>query len=179
MKSLDKVDHQDQEIEVEIEIVEIVEEVVVMDIVEVLVGPQVEMDIEEIIPPTEIIQEIDTIDIVIEEIVIDIIEIDQDHQVDMILEDIKVEVIQDQDIQEIEDNHPRNAFFCDRTGHPIEYCWDFQKYLEKIGKQLSKIKDGQPSKKKSDEESSDKEFVVKSVSSLLENLGLGIESTNC
>ena len=56
---------------------------------------------------------------------------------------------------------PKNVgAFCSRTGHPIEYCWDFQKYLEKIGKQLSKIKDGQTSKKKSEEESSDKAFVM-------------------
>ena len=63
-------------------------------------------------------------------------------------------------------------------GHPIEYCWDFQKYLEKISKQLSTIKDSQPSKKKNEEESSDKAFVMQSVSSLLEDLGLGIDSTN-
>ena len=44
---------------------------------------------------------------------------------------------------------------------------------------MSRIKDGQTSKKKSDEESSDKAFVMQSVSSLLENLGLGIDSTNC
>ena len=42
----------------------------------------------------------------------------------------------------------------------------------------SKIKDGQPNKKKSEEESSDKAFVMQSVSSLLEDLGLGIDSTN-
>ena len=33
---------------------------------------------------------------------------------------------------------PKKCSFCGRTGHPIEVCWDFQKYLEKIGKQLTK-----------------------------------------
>ena len=72
---------------------------------------------------------------------------------------------------------PKKCSFCSRTGHPIEVCWDFQKYLEKIGKQLTKLKDGQSSKRKSDEDS-DKAFVMQSVNSLLEDLGLGIESIN-
>ena len=73
---------------------------------------------------------------------------------------------------------PKKCFFCGRTGHQIEVFWDFQKYLEKIGKQLTKVKDGQSSRKRNDEDSSDKAFVIQSVNSLLEDLGLGIESTN-
>ena len=73
---------------------------------------------------------------------------------------------------------PKKCSFCGRTGHQIEVCWDFQKYLEKIGKQLIKVKDGQSSKKRNDEDSSDKAFVMQSVNSLLEDLGLDIESTN-
>ena len=41
-----------------------------------------------------------------------------------------------------------------------------------------KLKDGQSSKRKNDEDSSDKAFVIQSVNSLLEDLGLGIDSTN-
>ena len=73
---------------------------------------------------------------------------------------------------------PKKCSFCGRTGHQIEVCWDFQKYLEKIGKQLTKLKDGQTSERKNDEDSSEKAFVMQSVNSLLEDLGLGIESTN-
>ena len=82
-----------------------------IDKVEVLVYLQVEMDtVEEIIHLIEVIQEIDTIVDMIEEIIIDI-EIDQDHLMrwNITLEDIKVEVIQDLDIQEIEDNHLKNG----------------------------------------------------------------------
>ena len=72
----------------------------------------------------------------------------------------------------------KKCAFCSRTGHPIEICWDFRNYLEKIGKQLIKLKDGQSNKRKNDEDSSDKVFVMQSVTSLLEDLGLGIDSTN-
>ena len=49
----------------------------------------------------------------------------------------------------------------------------------KVGKQLSKVRDGQNNKQqKIDEEANGKAFIMQSVSSLLENLGLGIDSTN-
>ena len=111
MKNLVKIDYQDKGIEVEIEIIEIVGEEVMIDIVEVLADLQVEMDIvEEIILLLEVIQEIDITVDMIEEIIIGI-EIDPDHQVKwiIILGDIKVGVIQDLDIQEIEDNHLKNV----------------------------------------------------------------------
>ena len=31
---------------------------------------------------------------------------------------------------------PKKCSFCGKIEHPIKVCWDFQKYLEKIGKQL-------------------------------------------
>ena len=73
---------------------------------------------------------------------------------------------------------PKKCSFCGRMGHPIEVCWDFQKYLEKIGKQLTKVKNNPLSKRKNDEDSSVKAFVIQSVNSLLEDIVLGIESTN-
>ena len=73
---------------------------------------------------------------------------------------------------------PKKCSFCGRTGHPIEVCWDFQKYLEKIGKQLTKVKDNPLSKRRNDEDSSDKAFAMQLVNNLLEDLGLGTESTN-
>ena len=114
---MDRIDHQDQEIEVEIEIGEIVEGVVMIGmigIVEVLVDHQIEVVmIEEIIEiGIEMIQEIDQeIDMIgmIEEI--DIVEKDQGHLEIIILEDIEVEVIQVQDIKVVVDNLLRNVLF--------------------------------------------------------------------
>ena len=83
-----------------------------LDIVEVPVDLQVKMDIvEEIILLIEVIQEIDIIVDMIGEIIIGI-GIDPYHQMKwiIILGDIKVEVIQDLDIQEIEDNHLKMCF---------------------------------------------------------------------
>ena len=96
-QNLDRIDHQDQETEVEIEIGEIVEEVVMIGIVEVLVDHQIEVVmIEEIIEiGIEMIQEIDIIGMMIDMIEgIDIVEKDQGHLEIIILEDIEVEVIQ-------------------------------------------------------------------------------------
>ena len=136
MKNLGKTDYQGKGIEVEIEIIEIVEEGVMIDIVEVPVDLQVEMDIvEEIILLIEVIQEIDIIVDVIGQIIIGV-EIDPDHQMkwNIILGDIKVEVIQDLDIQGIEDNHLKNVLSVVEQDILLnKYCWDFQKYLEKIG----------------------------------------------
>ena len=73
---------------------------------------------------------------------------------------------------------PKKCSFCSKIRHPIEVCWDFQKYLEKIGKQLTKVKDNSSSKRKNDEDSSDRAFVMQSINSLLEDLGLGTELTN-
>ena len=55
----------------------------------------------------------------------------------------------------------------------------FSKILGEIGKLLIKLKDVQSIKMKSDDESSDKAFIMQSVNNLLEDLGLGIDSTNC
>ena len=96
-ENLDRIDHQDQEIEVDIEIGKIVEEVVMIDIVEVLVDHQIEVVmIEEIIEiGIEMIQEIDIKGMMIDMIEeIDIVEKDQGHLEIVILEDIEGEVIQ-------------------------------------------------------------------------------------
>ena len=73
---------------------------------------------------------------------------------------------------------PKKCSFYGKTGHNIEVCWDFQKYLEKIGRQLTKVKDSPSNRKRNDDDSSDKAFVMQSINSLLEDLGLGTESTN-
>ena len=73
---------------------------------------------------------------------------------------------------------PKKCSFCGKTGHNIEVCWDFQKYLEKIGRQLTKVKDSPSNTKRNGDDSSDKAFVMQSINSLLEDLGLGTESTN-
>ena len=52
------------------------------------------------------------------------------------------------------------------------------KYLEKIGRQLTKVKDNPSNTKRNDDDSSDKAFVMQSINSLLEDLGLATESTN-
>ena len=117
MKNLDRIDHQDQEIEVEIEIEEIVEGVVMIGmigIVEVLVDHQIEVVmIEEIIEiGIEMIQEIDIKGMMIDMIEeIDIVEKDQGNLEIIILEDIEVEVIQVQDIKVLVDNLLRNVLF--------------------------------------------------------------------
>ena len=117
MKNLDRIDHKDQEIEVEIEIEEIVEGVVMIGmigIVEVLVDHQIEVVmIEEIIEiGIEMIQEIDIIGMMIDMIEeIDIVEKDQGHLEIIILEDIEEEVIQVQDIKVVVDNLLRNVLF--------------------------------------------------------------------
>ena len=109
---------------------------------------------------------------------IDIVEKDQGHLEIIILEDIEVEVIQVQDIKVVVDNLLRKCSFCGKTRHNIEFCWDFQKYLEKIGRQLTKVKDSPSNIKRNDDDSSDKAFVMQSINSLLEDLRLGTESTN-
>ena len=73
---------------------------------------------------------------------------------------------------------PKKCSFCGKIGHNIEVCWEFQKYLEKIGRQLTKVKDSPSNTKRNDDDSSDKAFVMQSINSLLEDLGLGTESTN-
>ena len=73
---------------------------------------------------------------------------------------------------------PKKCSFCGKTGHNIVVCWDFQKYLEKIGRQLTKAKDSSSNTKRKDDDSSDKAFVMQSINSLLEDLGLGTELTN-
>ena len=109
MRNLDRTDNQDQGIEVEIGIVEIAEEVVVMDIVEVLVGHQMEVVmIKEVIHHIEVIQEIGVIGTMIDMIEeIDIVGKDQGY-LEIIIEDIEVEVIQDLDIKVV-DNNLRNV----------------------------------------------------------------------
>ena len=108
---------------------------------------------------------------------IDIVEEDKGHLEIIILEDIEVEVIQDLDMKVV-NHHLRNVLFCGKTGHNIEICWDFQKYLEKIGRQLTKVKDSSSNTKRNDDDSNDKAFAMQSINSLLEDLGLGTESTN-
>ena len=73
---------------------------------------------------------------------------------------------------------PKKCSFCGKIGHNIEVCWDFQKYLEKIGRQLPKVKENPSNTKRNDDDSSDKAFVMQSINNLLEDLGLGTESTN-
>ena len=117
MKNLDRIDYQDQETEVEIEIEEIVEGVVMIGmigIVEVLVDHQIEVVmIEEIIEiGIEMIQEIDIKGMMIDMIEeIDIVEKDQGNLEIIILEDIEVGVIQVQDIKVVVDNLLRNVLF--------------------------------------------------------------------
>ena len=150
-------------------------------IVEVLVDHQIEVVmIEEIIEiGIEMIQEIDIKGMMIDMIEeIDIVEKDQGHLEIIILEDIEVEVIQVQDIKVVVDNLLRNVLFCGKTRHNIEVSWGFQKYLEKIVRQLTKVKDSPSNTKRNDDDSSDKAFVMQSINSLLEDLGLGTESTN-
>ena len=175
MRNLDKIDHQDQGIEVEIDIVEIAEGVVMIDIVEVLVDHQMEVVmIEEIIHLIEVIQEIDIgimIDMIEE---IDIVWKDQGYLEIIILEDIEVEVIQDLDIKVVGGCLLRNVLSVVEQDTKLMSLGIFKN----IGKQLSRLKDGQSSKRKIDEDSSDKAFVMQSVNSLLEDLGLGIDSTN-
>ena len=169
MKNLDRID-QGIEVEIEtIEKVEIVEEVVMIGIVEVLVDHQIEVVM--IGGVIEIIQGIG----MVEEI--DIVEKDQGHLEIIILEDIEVEVIQVQDIKMV-DNLLRNVLSVVEQDIQLKSVGTFKKYLEKIGKQLTKVKDNPLSKRRNDEDSSDKAFVIQSVNSLLEDLGLGIESTN-
>ena len=156
------------------------EEVVMIGIVEILVDHQIEVVMMEEIIETgiEMIQEIDIKGMMIDMIEeIDIVEKDQGHLEIIILEDIEGEVIQVQDIKVV-DHHLRNGLLCGKTGHNIEVCWDFQKYLEKIGRQLPKVKDSPSNKKRNDDDSSDKAFMMQSINSLLEDLGLSTESTN-
>ena len=35
---------------------------------------------------------------------------------------------------------PKRCGFCNRTGHPIENCWDFQEYFKKLGRQITKTR---------------------------------------
>ena len=58
---------------------------------------------------------------------------------------------------------PKKCSSCGKIGHPIEVCWDFQKYLEKIGKQLTRVKDNPSNKRRNDEDSGDKAFVMQSI----------------
>ena len=116
-ENLDRIDHQDQEIEVDIEIEEIVGGAVMIGmigIVEVLGDHQIEVVmIEETIEiGIEMIQEIDIKGMIIDMIEeIDIVEKDQGHLEIIILENIEVEVIQVQDIKVVVDNLLRNVLF--------------------------------------------------------------------
>ena len=148
--------------------------------VEVLVDHQIEVVmIEEIIEiGIEMIQEIDIKGMMIDMIEeIDIVEKDQGDLEIIILEDIEEEVIQVQDIKVV-NHHLRNILFVVKQDIILKSLWDFQKYLEKIGRQLTKVKDSPSNKKRNDDDSSDKTFVMQSINNLLEDLGLGTESTN-
>ena len=75
------------------------------------------------------IQEIDIKGMMIDMIEeIDIVEKDQGHLEIIILEGYRGR------------SNSKTCSFCGKIGHNIKVCWDFQKYLEKIGRQLTKMK---------------------------------------
>ena len=55
------------------------------------------------------------------------------------------------------------------TRYPSNNNWDFQEYLKKLRRQITKIRGNGNRDKNADEEANDKAFIMHSVNSLLEN----------